>query len=79
MSAAFIWKISLHVCMYACMNESIDKLTRKHQNCNFILAGDFNLPGIEWTDDQGTILSNPTYGYNLNENFIDVLNNRNLE
>ena len=61
------------------LNESIDKLTRKHQNCNFILAGDFNLPGIEWTDGQGTILSNPTYGYNLNETFIDVLNNHNLE
>ena len=29
------------------LDESIDKLTRKQQNCDFILAGDFNLPSIE--------------------------------
>ena len=38
------------------INESIDKLNWKHQNCDFILAGDFNLPSIEWSDSQGTIL-----------------------
>ena len=61
------------------LDESIDKLIRKHQNCNFILAGDFNLPSIGWSDGQGTILPNPIYGYNLNEVFIDAINNHNLE
>ena len=57
----------------------MDKLTREHQNCNFILAGDFNLPSIKWSNGQGTILPNPTYGHNLNEVFIDIINNHNLE
>ena len=61
------------------LNESLDKLARKHQNCNFILAGDFNLPSIKWSDGHGTILPNPTYGHNLNEVFIDIINNHNLE
>ena len=61
------------------LNKSIDKLTRKHQNCNFILAGDFNFPAIKWSNGQGTILPNPIYGHNLNEVFIDIINNHNLE
>ena len=61
------------------LNESIAKLMRRHQSCDFIIAGDFNLPSIEWNDVQGTILPNPTYGHNLNEAFIDTINNHNLE
>ena len=61
------------------LNESIVKLTRQNQSCNFILAGDFNLPSIEWSDGQGTILPNPTYGHGLNEAFVDIINNHNLE
>ena len=61
------------------VNESMDKPARKHPNCNFIFAGDFNLPSIEWTDGQESIFPNAIYGYNLNEVFIDVMNNHNLE
>ena len=61
------------------LNELIAKLIRRHQSCDFIIAGDFNLPSIEWNDGQGTILPNPTYGHNLNEVFIDTINNHNLE
>ena len=52
---------------------------RRHQNCDFIIAGDFNLPSIEWNDGQEAILPNATYGHNLNEVFIDTINNHNLE
>ena len=40
-------------------------------------VGDFNLPSIEWSDGQGTILHNPEYGHGLNKVFIDIINNSN--
>ena len=52
---------------------------RKNPNCDIIVAGNFNFPSIEWNDDQGTILPNPTYGHNLNEVFLNTINNHNLE
>ena len=52
---------------------------RRHQSCDFIIAGDFNLPSIERNDGQGTVLPNLTYGHNLYEVFIDTINNHNLE
>ena len=61
------------------LGESIDMVKRKNPNCDIIVAGDFNFPSIEWNDGQGTILPNPTYGHNLNEVFLDTINNHNLE
>jgi len=61
------------------LNESMDKLARKHPNCNFIVAsfgGNFNLP--IWIDGLGSIFPNLTYSHNLNEVFIDVINNHNF-
>ena len=56
------------------LNESMDNQSGNIQTvANFIVAGDFNLPSIEWTNGQGSILPNLTYGYNLNEVFIDVI------
>lgn len=61
------------------LGESIDMVKRKNPNCDIIVAGDFNFPSIEWNDGQGTILPNPTYGHNLNEVFLDTIDNHNLE
>ena len=52
----------------------MDKLARKRANCNCSIAGDVKLPSMEWTDGQGSILPNLTYGYSLNEVFIDEIN-----
>ena len=61
------------------LSDSLNKLVRQNPCCNIILAGDFNLPSIKWDDGQGTISPNPTYGRDLNDVFIDIVNNYNLE
>ena len=61
------------------LGEFIDMVKRKNPNCDIIVAGDFNSPSTEWNDGQGTILPNPTYGNNLNEVFLDTIDNHNLE
>ena len=61
------------------LGESIDMVKRKNLNRDIIVTGDFNFPSIEWNKGQGTILPNPTYGHNLNEVFLDTIDNHNLE
>ena len=81
---------SLYICSYYCPQQSdlqpilelwksIDMVKRKNPNCDTIVAGDLNFPSIEWNDGQRTILPNPTYGHNLNEVFLDTIDNHNLE
>ena len=61
------------------LNELIANLVKQNPCCNIILAGDFNLPSIKWDDGQGTVLPDPTYGCNLNDTFVDIVSNYNLD
>ena len=36
--------------------------------------GDINLPGINWLDGSGQVISNPSYGVELNNVFLDQIN-----
>ena len=54
-------------------------LVKQNPCWNIILAGDFNLPSIKWDDGQGTVLPYPTYGCNLNDTFVDIVQNYNLD
>ena len=36
--------------------------------------GDFNLPGINWLDGSGQVTYNPSYGVELNNVFLDQIN-----
>jgi len=36
--------------------------------------GDFNLPSINWVDGCGQITSHPSYGADLNNSFLDLVN-----
>ena len=44
-----------------------------------MLAGDFNLPDICWEDGLGSIKTSPAYGNEINNLFIDTLNDFALE
>jgi len=46
---------------------------------NTILSGDFNLPSINWDDGNGLLTSHPTYGSELNNLFLDILDDVGLE
>ena len=41
---------------------------------NIILTGDFNFPSISWCDGSGQLSLYPTYGSELNNLFLDVVN-----
>ena len=40
------------------------------------MAGDFNVPHIDWKTN--TILGNPQYGIEINKNVLDIVNNHSL-
>ena len=44
-----------------------------------MLAGDFNLPDICWEDGLGCIQTSPAYSYEINNLFLDILNDFALE
>ena len=46
---------------------------------NIIIGGDFNLPSVTWSDDGASITPSPTYGRELNDLFLDLINDANLE
>ena len=54
---------------------SLNTLTRRFTELpNIIVMGDFNLPGINWLDGSGQVISNPSYGVELNNIFLDQIN-----
>ena len=42
-----------------------------HRTTEFIIAGDFNLPGIMWSDSV-TIKDTPSYGSQVNTRFVEI-------
>ena len=57
------------------MGLSLNTLTRRFTELpNIIVMGDFNLPGINWLDGSGQVTSNPSYGVELNNVFLDQIN-----
>jgi len=52
---------------------SLNKLMDQSRTLpNILLTGDFNFPGLTWSDGYGQI-SLPTYGSSLNNLFLDTL------
>ena len=51
---------------------------KKFKN-NVIIAGDFNFPSIIWEDGVGSIGGNPMYGREINNAFLDIINEFGLE
>ena len=46
---------------------------------HMLLAGDFNLPDISWSDGNGRINPSPTYGTEVNQLLLDSVNDNGLE
>ena len=59
------------------LNHALCHLTQKSFP-NILLTGDFKLPSISWSDDNYTIQSNPTYGTEINNKFLDIVNDHSL-
>ena len=57
------------------LNESLNCLYSVYNTApNIVLAGDFNLPDINWIDGCGIPATNPAYGSVLNSLFINSYN-----
>ena len=57
-------------------NLCIDNLTNPP---HVLLAGDFNLPDISWSDGNGQIDPSPTYGTKVNQLLLDLVNDNGLD
>ena len=44
-----------------------------------LMAGDFNLPDLKFEDGIGYVNRNPTYGYETNSVFVEMMNNYGFE
>ena len=60
------------------LRESLQKLHQMVPNPGVLLYGNFNLPSITWSD-RGIINSCPTYGHEINQLFLDAVNEYGLE
>ena len=82
---------SLYICSYyrppdnnihsiAQLNKSFTKLFDREATFPLILlVGDFNFPDILWLDGHGYIKPSPAYGYEINNSFLDFIDENNLE
>ena len=43
-----------------------------------LVGGDFNFPNISWQDDYANIKPSPTYGTDINQIFVDTINDHGL-
>ena len=58
------------------MQRDLDRIKSEKYITEIILAGDFNVPHINWKTN--TIIENPQYGIEINENVMDIVNNHSL-
>ena len=59
------------------LNESLTKLSNREPMV--LVGGDFNFPDIAWIDGYGTIRPNPAYGFEINNLFLSIIDDNNLE
>jgi len=46
---------------------------------HIVMMGDFNLPSITWSDISAQVVSPPTYGFEVNNTFEDLVNDFGFE
>ena len=61
------------------LQESLQEVQNIDSSCPIILAGDFNLPDISWENGIGHTKAAPMYGCEVNNLFVDILNDCGLE
>ena len=62
------------------LNKSFTKLFKREAAYPIVsLAGDFNFPDVAWSDGHSLVKPNPSYGYEINDLFLDFINDYNLE
>ena len=58
------------------LQRDLDRIKSEKDITEIILAGAFNVPHINWKTN--TILENPQYSIEINENLLDIVNNHSL-
>ena len=62
------------------LQESLNELLNSVVSLPYIiLAGEFNLPSIYWSEGSGQLQPNPIYGHKINSLFLDIINDCSLE
>ena len=62
------------------LNKSFTKLFKRESSYPVVLlADDFNFLDVAWSDGHGLVKPNLLYGYEINNLFLDFINDYNLE
>lgn len=56
------------------LQHDLDLIKREDTNAELLVAGDFNVPSIDWSNN--SIHENPQYGTTINEMMIDIMNSQ---
>ena len=60
------------------LDESLGRLTHNQNLPNIVLTGDFNVPDIQW-ENENNIRSPHQYTREINETMINIVNDHNIE
>ena len=63
--------------IYIQLNESLTKLPNREPMV--LVGGNFNLLDIAWLDGYDTTRPNPAYGLEINNLFLNIIGDKNLE
>ena len=61
------------------LHETLRILQQSLSSPNIIIGGDFNLPSVIWSDAGASIAPSPAYGREINDLFLDLINDVSLE
>ena len=62
------------------LNKFFTKLFKREASYPIVLpAGDFNFSDVVWSDGHSLVKPNPSYGHEINDLFLDFINDYNLE
>ena len=61
------------------LHETLRILQQSSSSPNIIIGGDFNLPSVIWSDAGASIAPSPDYGREINDLFLDLINDVSLE
>ena len=61
------------------LHSTLHNLQQSLLSPNIIIGGDFNLPSVMWSDDGTSIMPSPTYGREINDLLLNLINDASLE
>jgi hypothetical protein len=60
------------------LEESLQKIPQQRHSPNILLSGDFNMPALNWGEENYSVDNQPEYGAGLNNKMLEIVDDYNL-